>query len=487
MGSKPGDDRLEAVLRHIRAGDELVAGERPAEALGAFKAALALRPEDPKIHNKVGLAYRLLGESAAAIASYTRAALLDPASVVAHFNLGVLYTNQGDFEQAVVSYQKVLDFSPRNVDALRHLADAFAELGRIEEARAATRKILAIVPDDPKAHYRLARLVEGTLPDDEIQSLEAAYAQSQPGGADRMNLAFGLGEALERRHRYKEAMGFLGEGNAIRGADAGYDLESDRRAFAHIKATFDAGLFSRLRGSGCRDPAPIFIVGMPRSGTTLVEQILASHPRVHGAGELDAMSRLASGFDAHAAPPEAFAGFGRQYIAAIRQIAPKSPFVTDKMPHNFLHIGLIHLALPEAGIIHLRRDPADTCLSIFKAQFARGHFYACKLADLGHYYNLYRDLMAHWHATLPGAIYDIDYEDLVQNQEQATRALLEHCGLEWDDACLNFHQTRRKVKTASFGQVHRPIYATSIGLARRYGETLAPLLEALDEDPPQRP
>lgn len=486
MATIAHDALLQQVIRYIGSGDELIAGDKPAEALAAFQAALSLKPDDAKIHNKIGLAYRLLKNTDAAIATYERAASLDPQSIVAQFNLGILHGDRGDFEQAVACYRKTLRINPRNVEALRHLARLLAQLGKIEDALVANRMLLALAPDDAETHYRVARLVPHPVPDDDTAAMTAAYERSQPSSEQRKHLALGLGKILEDQMRYGEAFQYFLEGNAIHRARHSYGAEGYRAKFADVKATFNADLFARLAGSGHRDPTPIFIVGMPRSGTSLTEQILASHPRVHGAGELLTVTKLTAEIDPAAAPPERFEEIGRKYVASLRQSAPEASFITDKLPQNFLHIGLIRLALPEAKIIHVRRDPADNCLSIFKTPFTQGHPYAYELTELGRYHNLYRDLMAHWHAVLPGVIYDCDYEQLVHDQEAATRALLAHCGLEWDDACLQFYQTSRKVKTASIGQVHRRIYTSSVDLSRRYGDALAPLLQALEEGSGER-
>ncbi|MHB1104274.1 MAG: sulfotransferase [Devosia sp.] len=481
MGTTAHDARLQEILRHIGSGDDLIARGRPTEALKAFQAALAIKPADAKILNKIGLAHRQLGDNAAAIAAYSSAVSLDPASVVAHMNLGVLYDSLGDYGRAVASYTWALESRPGNIEVLRCLASDLSQLGRIGEALGAARKILAIDPEDVEAHDKVARLIPHPDEDDDTRAMAAAYARSAPGGESRKFLAFALGKVLEDQQRYGEAIRYFLESNAIHRASYDYDIQTDRARFAGLKATLDAGLFARLAGGGHHDPTLIFIVGMPRSGTSLVEQILASHPRVHGAGELPTFAESAKGIDAASVTPERLEQIGREYVARVRSLAPQAPFITDKMPHNFLYVGLIRLALPDAKIIHIRRDPVDNCLSIFKTSFARGHPYAYDLAELGRYHNLYRDLMAHWHQMLPGMIYDCDYEQLVHNQEAETRALLAHCGLEWNNACLNFHKTSRKVKTASIGQVHRQIYSSSVDLSRRYGDALAPLFEALNE------
>ena len=230
---------------------------------------------------------------------------------------------------------------------------------------------------------------------------------------------------------------------------------------------------------------------MPRSGTTLVEQILASHPKVHRAGELNYLHRVVTSRftkidDArfaeslNQASTGDFSGAGGEYIRMIRERADSAGFITDKMPLNFHLIGMIKLMLPNAKIIHCCRDPLDTCLSIFKNYFSfDGHYYAYDLDEIGRYYNLYRDLMRHWRHVLPGFIYDIQYENLVAEQEKQSRALLAYCGLEWDDACLEFHKTDRPVQTASSAQVRRPIYKDSVQSWKRYENQLAPLRDVL--------
>ncbi len=229
---------------------------------------------------------------------------------------------------------------------------------------------------------------------------------------------------------------------------------------------------------------------MPRSGTTLVEQILASHPDVYGGGELGDLKRIITSYfgmeddtgfadKIRQTESEYFIGAGDEYVTSVRNHFNTDKFITDKMPGNFKFIGMIRLMLPNAKVIHCRRDPLDTCLSIFKNYFSKSHYYAYDLTELGKYYNLYRDLMKHWHSVLPDFIYDIQYEDVVADQEKQSRALLEHCGLEWDDACLEFHRTDRPVMTASASQVRRPIYKDSVQSWKRYENWLAPLLDVL--------
>ena len=307
-----------------------------------------------------------------------------------------------------------------------------------------------------------------------------------------MHLAFGLGKLFEDLRQYEKAFGHFLTGNAIKHGTYEFAIEDVEKYFERLKQLFTKDLFGKNKSAGSSDGKPIFVVGMPRTGTTLVEQVLASHPNVFGAGELDDLNRIVtSHFGAiddvkfieniNQANTGEFSRAGDDYIGMIRERAETADFITDKMPDNFRLIGMIKLLMPNAKIIHCRRDPRDTCLSIFKTLFTiKGHYYAYDLGLLGQYYNLYRDLMTHWHSVLPGFIYDIHYEDVVADQEPQSRALLAYCGLEWDDACLEFHKTNRPVQTASAAQTRRPMYKDFIQSWKRFEKWLAPLLDELN-------
>jgi hypothetical protein len=252
---------------------------------------------------------------------------------------------------------------------------------------------------------------------------------------------------------------------------------------------FDRDLFAEPGGDASE--VPVFVVGMPRSGTTLIEQILASHSKVFGAGEREDFRALVSNLAGpkgtkfpemvSALSPDDRRRLGARYLAAIRAAAPAAERIVDKMPLNFLYLGLIHLALPRARIIHVRRDPVDTCCSCFSLLFTGNLAFTYELRELGRYYRAYQTLMAHWRAILPkGVMLELAYEDVVHDLEGQTRIILAHCGLEWEPACLAFHQTQRTVQTASVAQVRRPIYRSSVGRSRRYHPLIGPLLEALE-------
>ena len=472
-------------------------------AVGLITKALAIKPDYPEAHINLGNALQELGKLDEAVASYHKALAIAPEFAEAHNNLGNALQDLGQLDQAFASYHKALAIAPDYPEAHNNIGTAIQELGRSDEAAASYHKALAIRPDYAEAYRHLAFVRKFTDYDHDIAAMEAAYAMPGLGDEQRMHLAFGLGKAFEDLGDYEKAFGFYLTGNTLKRATYEFSIERVEKLFGCLKKTFTKDLFRKHQAAGrdssentkSSDVTPIFILGMPRSGTTLVEQILASHPSVHGAGELDYIDRIvtanfnktdeaafsesinqASIGDVSSAGGEYMAMIG----AMIRQRAHGAGFITDKMPDNFMLIGMIRLMLPHARIIHCRREPLDTCLSISKNLFtAKGYHYAYDLDLLGRYYNLYRDLMAHWDNVLPDFIYPLDYEELVAEQETQSRALLAHCGLEWDDACLEFHKTDRQVQTLSAAQVRRPIYKDSISSWKRYEKQLAPLLEVL--------
>jgi len=267
-----------------------------------------------------------------------------------------------------------------------------------------------------------------------------------------------------------------------------YDEAELHAFFARITGAFTPELFEGLRVTGHGSELPVFIVGMPRSGTTLIEQVLASHPAVFGGGELLFMQDLILGgfagpnypADLTSVPKDTFAKFGGYYAVRLAALAPQASRITDKLPANFRHLGLIRLALPKARIIHVRRDPVDTCFSCYTKLFASGLNYTYDLGELGRYYKAYEALMGHWRVVLPaGAMLEVQYETLVADFEAGARRIVEFCGLDWDERCLRFYETKRAVRTMSEFQVRRPVFASSIGRWRAYEQWLSPLLDAL--------
>jgi len=460
-------------------------------AVDLITKALVIKPEYAEAHTNLGNALQDLGKLDEAVDSYQKALAIKPNFAEAHNNLGNALQDLGKLDEAVDSYHKALAIKPEYAEAHNNLGTALQELWRPDAAVASYHKALAIKPDYAEAHRHLAGVSKFSEYDDDIKAMEYTYAL--PGLIDeqRMHLAFGLGKAFEDLCQYEKAFGFFLTGNAIKHGTCEFSIESVEKSFENLKKLFTRNLFSKHRGVGSSDETPIFVLGMPRAGTTLVEQILASHPKVHGAGELGYLNQIVTSYFGKIGDDTFSENFnqasirdisiaGDEYIGMVRERADTAAYITNKMPDNFMFIGMIKLMLPNAKIIHCRRDPLDTCLSIFKNLFtANNYYYAYDLSILGQYYLLYRDLMTHWCIVLPDFIYNIQYEDVVAEQEKQSRALLAYCGLEWDNACLEFYRTDRPVTTLSSAQVRRPIYKDSVRSWKRYENQLAPLLEVL--------
>jgi hypothetical protein len=309
---------------------------------------------------------------------------------------------------------------------------------------------------------------------------------------EQTQLHFALAKAYEDQRRFEQAFAHYSAGNASRRRRMDYDEPTTLHRLQRFAPAFDGQAMRRAPPRGASPDVPIFIVGMPRSGSTLVEQILASHACVFGGGELsyfaDEADRLVKDEGADlgeivlAMTPADFAEIGARYRKKLRALAPDAPRIADKLPSNCQYLGLIRMALPDARIIHTRRDPVDTCLSCFAQTFSAGFAYSNDLGDLGRYYRAYADLMAHWRRVLPEwSMLEVQYEDLVADFEPQARRILDYCGLDWDARCLDFHETRRPVITASAAQVRQPIYQSSSGRAKAYGPLLQPLLDALGD------
>jgi Sulfotransferase family len=303
--------------------------------------------------------------------------------------------------------------------------------------------------------------------------------------SDQIELHFALGKACDDIGQSGEAFGHWLAGNTLKRQQIDYDEATTLEELDQVRAVYTSEFIQASQGTGHPSSVPIFIMGMPRSGSTLIEQILASHPRVFGAGELHdlaaAVESTTMGSGGSAGRREKMQDIGARYIAAIERLAPGADRITDKLPQNFIFAGLIHLALPNAAIIHTIRDPIDTCLSCFSTMFTAEQNFTYDLAELGRYYRHYQSLMVHWHRVLPPSrILDVRYEDVVADLEGQARRIVAHCGLDWDPQCLAFHKTERIVRTASATQVRQPIYKDAVGRWRQYAEFLAPLMVELE-------
>jgi tetratricopeptide (TPR) repeat protein len=477
-------------------GSALAGLERHPESVAAYCKAIALKPDFAQAHCNLGKALATLDRLDEAIAHFRQAIAIKPDFEAAHSGLGSALAALDRPEEALAAYDRAFAVNPAAADLHHSLGYALQTLGRLEESRRAFERAVALAPRRADLYRGLAESKQFVPGDPHLDVMEQlAGEMSSLSENEQMELHFALGSAYEDVGRHEQAFGHLLQGNALKRRRIDYDEAATFKMFERIAAVFTPELMQRNRGVGDPSPVPVFIVGMPRSGTTLVEQVLASHPAVFGAGERKDLNMAMAGAFGHdaASPafPEGFASFtpeefrqiGTRYLERLVPLAPAASRITDKMPANFRFAGLIHLVLPNARIIDIRRDPIDTCLSCFSKLFAGRQLYTYDLGELGRHYRAYERLMAHWRRLLPdGVMLDVQYEELVADFANQARRIVAHCGLGWDDACLAFHETQRPVRTASATQVRQPLYGSAVGRARPYEAMLTPLLEALRSD-----
>lgn len=453
------------------------------KAMLACRKALSINPNFPEALHQAGLLNHKLGKLDEAQQYYKKAIENRPDFPEAYFNLGNLLKDKGQFQVAVQVYQKAIQYKPDFHRAIGNMGNAFMFLGDDKAAISCWENAIGVKPDHVQAYAHIVALRHFKKKDRFVVAMETLLADPKLSVAQKIHLNFALSKAYGDLKNYDRSFQLMAEGNRLRRKTFDYDETIIKNEVASIKTVFREDWIKERNGYGCDDQTPIFIIGMPRSGTSLVEQILSSHPDVFGAGELYHLDAILSAKSReygkgkfpeyiHMLRPKDFKKIGLAYVREIRKLAPKARFITDKMPQNFLFVGMIKLILPRAKIIHCRRSPMDTCFSIFKTNFTKLHKYSHSLKEIGFYYRLYQDLMKHWHDVSPDCIYDICYEELVSDPDYHVRAIIEYCNLDWSDDCLNFHRSRRPVMTASTQQVRRPFYRDSIELWRNYKKYL---------------
>jgi len=467
--------------------------ERGQEAMAAFEAVLAAEPDHAEAHNGIGVLLDRRRRHAEAIEHYAAALARRPDYVDAMGGMANALKNIGRHDEALALARRVVARQPNFAPAASLLGSILAELGSMKEALAEFRRGLALAPERVESSFNIVNLAKVGSDDDALRALETALQRlSSLSVQEQCAVHFGLAKAYDDIGERDRGFAHLLEGNAVKRSRTEYDEAVTLASMEHLCRVFTAELLTRRKGWGDASTVPVFIVGMPRSGTTLVEQILASHRAVFGAGERTALQQQVDRLSAErlgAAPfPEAvwtmgaeeLCRMGADYVDGLRSLSPDTARITDKMPGNFIYIGLIRLILPNARIIHVVRDPVDTCLSCFSKVFAGDHPFSYELGELGRYYRAYQRLMAHWRSVLPpDAMLDVEYEALVQDFEPQARRIVSYCGLDWDPACLEFYKTPRPVHTASMVQVRQPIYRSSVGRWRPDAALLRPLLAAL--------
>jgi tetratricopeptide (TPR) repeat protein len=455
-------------------------------AVKLLREAILKNGRDPSSYSNLGNALYGQGNLAEAVAAYRQAIRIKPHYPEAHSNLGAALEQQGKLDEAVAEYHQAIRINPDYADAHLNLGVALEEQGKLDQALNAFERAIELAPQRALTYRLLSDVKRFSTTDPHLAAMERLARDLESLSVeDQIELHFALGKAYADVGDHEQSFQNFLRGNTLKRQRVSYDEAETHSLFSRIRNVFTLDLMRSKRGLGELSRKPVFIIGMPRSGTTLVEQILASHPSVFGAGELEYISKAVekiSGpdtawmrFDAQ------FRQLGASYVNFINTLAPNAERVVDKMPMNFLFAGLIHLALPNARFIHTRRDPIDTCVSCFTKLFSRSHPYSYDLAELGGYYRAYEALMEHWRKALPpGVMLEVQYEDLVADLDSEARRIIAHCGLPWDDACLSFHKTDRPVRTTF--QVRQPIYHGSIGRWRLYKRQLGPLITALGRD-----
>ncbi len=486
------------VAAHTNLGAALAERGELAAAKACYRTALRFQPGCPEAHNYLGEAFFRQEQVAEAVACYREAIRLEPDYIRALVNLGSALVDQGELAEGVVHYEAALRLEPSTAVAHDKLAEVFVAQGRPAEGVASCLHALRLDPNLAQAYFRLGELAAGghyQFTAEQIEQIENLLARGELALEEAPGLCFTLAMLLNRQGLYDDAFHHYHRGNELKRAS----LVKNRRAYDHayhrgyidrLIATFDREYFDKILSFGHDTEMPVFVVGIPRSGTTLVQQILASHPQVVGAGELRDLELILHKPGDIAGPRASYPSYmssvsretvyalGERYLERLRQLGGGALRVVDKMPHNYLHLGALAALFPGARVIHCRRDAMDACLSCYCQNF-RWLNYTCSLESLGLHYRQYERLMAHWRSVLPLPVHEVSYEELTTSPEAVIRQLVTFCGLEWHPRCLAFHENRTAVQTASKLQVRRPVYTSSIGRWKRYERHLGPLQKAL--------
>lgn len=437
---------------------------------------------------------KLGSEPETALFALERLATLVPGQATVFQSLGETRAWLEDNEGAIAAFERCLELDPNNAKALRGLGNALAREGQTEAAAELMRRALRIDPRDTAAHYQLTTLSRATRPDPRLATLKELFDEPEFSDRERSRLAFSIARILDQQAQFDEAFEWFARANELRRMEQPFDPVAEAEWIERAIQTFDEKLLTRHARAGHPDAAPVFIVGMPRSGSSLLEQVLASHSAVHGAGELmllpDTLQQI-SGHPDHGTPlPEgaalleghAWRALGASYCEQLKLLAPAAARIVDKQLFNYTLVGFIALMLPNARILHANRHPMATCWSCYSTAFRQDRGFTNDLDDLGQTWRLYRRLMDHWQSLLPDRVLEVRYEDLLDDLEGEGRRVLTFLGLEWESACLEFYKTPRTVNTASKSQVRQPLYASSREHWRNYERHLEPLRRALDSD-----
>lgn len=482
----PTDFEAMRVLAQIAHGNEF-----SKDAALLLEAVLAAKPDYRPARHDYVLALMATHRHKDARAQVGILIAAEPENLAYRMTLASILVGEGSTAEAVALYRELLAKRPDDPELHLSLGHALKTLGERADAELAYVEAARRRPNFGDAYWSLANLKTYRFTDGQLATMREQVDAARTPAVDRYHLCFALGKALEDRGEFEESFRFYARGNALKKDESTYRPEALEHTLKRQAELCTREFFETRRGFGCPDPSPIFIVGLPRAGSTLLEQILASHSRVEGTMELAEVPRLASALDQHAGgarypgalaalSADDFRALGETYIRETRHYRTRNtPFFIDKMPNNFRHVSLIHLMLPNAKIIDARREAMACCFGNFKQLFASGQQFTYSLADLAQYYRMYVRLMAHWDAVLPGRVLRVQHEDVLDDLEGSVRRMLDFCGLEFEPACVEFHKSDRRVHTASSEQVRRPITREGVDQWRNYEPWLGELRAAL--------
>jgi len=476
---------------HFNLGNALLSLKQYDGAIKHFESTIAFNPKFAKAYNNLGLLYKRLGKDQEAGKKFDEALVIKPDYAEAANFRGVIFQNSGDLENAIKYYQKSLVINPNLVDAYNNIGLAEKELNKTDNAIKAFEKALSIDPNFASAYYNLSRFKHYTLSKEQVKKMQLLLSTDGVNQSDLIYINFALASANEGFGNQDDFFKYLHEANHLRKKELNYSFGTSQKLFSIIYEIFTEvpNSIKKPLKINVSTKRPIFILGMPRSGTSLVEQIISSHASVYGAGELSTLmkllypilkDRLSNGCDNNLSSEKNLTLIREKYLESLAHLKTSANIITDKTPANFQNIGFILSIFPDAKIIHLKRDPRAICWSIYKSNWSEtGYGFSYNINDLVKFYGLYSKLMDFWHKKFPGKIYDVCYEDLTTNQEQETKKLLEYCELDWDENCLNFHKNKRAVKTASSLQVRDKMYQGSSEAWKKYEAHIQPLIDGL--------
>jgi tetratricopeptide (TPR) repeat protein len=473
---------------HYNLGNALLSIKKYDAAIKHFESAVVFNPEFAQAYYNLGLAYKLIKNDFEAGLSFDKALAIKPDYAEAANDRGVIFKNSGDLENALKYFQKSLAINPNLADAYNNIGITEKQLNKIDNAIKSFESAISVDPNFADAYYNLSLFKQYTLSKNQVAKMQSILISDGISQSDLISINFALAKASESLDNQDEFLSYLHKGNRLRKKELNYSIDMSHKFFSTIYDAFALLTNSNVKSLQNNTPTkrPIFILGMPRSGTSLVEQIISSHEEVYGAGEINSLLEpilekiLSNEKNKNIFSDKNLLSMRKKYLDSFAQLSTSANVITDKTPANFQYIGFILSMFPDAKIIHLKRDPRAICWSIYQSNwYENGYRFSYNMDDLATYYGLYSKLMDFWHKKFPEKIYDICYEDLTTSQEDETKKLLEYCELDWDDNCLNFHKNKRSVKTASSQQVREKMYQGSSEAWKKYESHIQPLIDGL--------